>query len=532
MDRTEVLVVGAGPTGLTLACGLLAQGVSVRVVDKATGPATTSRANILHARGVEVLDRTGVSGEHLPRNVAATRMSMYAGRRRLATMRFHEVDGARLSALFVSQADIEGVLRERLTELGGSIAWGTELTGLREDADGVTAELADGGALRAGWVAGCDGAHSAVRRLAGIAFPGVPVVERFLLADVHAAWDRDRTGSHAWFHSDGILLALPMRPRGEGPDDLWRLMADVTVFPENASPENASPENASPEDAQPDEEAILATFRRLLPERAAEHGVRIHGAEWTSVFRIQRRLAADYRHGRILLAGDAAHIHSPMGGQGIVTGMGDAENLAWKLALVAQGRADATLLDTYAAERRPLAAEVLRNITAQTRVLVGGTRTLRLLRDLVFVPITNLAPVQRRGTEIASQLWVTYRRGPLGDASRFARFARGVRPGDRMPDRPCTGPGGGRTRLYAVLREGWALLGPAGATATCAAVVEKCLGVNCPPLTPRTDAADATTEPGEVWLVRPDGHLAWRGAPDRSALERRLEELADGGRNR
>ncbi|HEY6738940.1 MAG TPA: FAD-dependent monooxygenase, partial [Actinopolymorphaceae bacterium] len=314
MEQVTVLVVGAGPTGLTAAAALAARHVDVRIVDRASGPATTSRANILHARGVQVLERLGALGTLPDQAVEPRGMAMHVGGRRLSTMRFAPLEGESVQALFVSQASVEAELRRRAEELGVRVEWNRRVTALDQDGDGVTVSLADGTSVRAAYVVGCDGAHSTVRDLVGIPFPGVPVVEKFLLADVHARWDRDRSTSAGWFHRDGILLAIPMPDAaadGEARGDLWRLMADVSDVGEERL----------------DERRILERFATLVPERTGGAAMEIRDAVWTSVFRIHRRLAADYRRERVLLAGDAAHIHSPIGGQGLNTGIGDAENL-------------------------------------------------------------------------------------------------------------------------------------------------------------------------------------------------------------
>ncbi|WP_260192862.1 FAD-dependent monooxygenase [Actinophytocola gossypii] len=477
---TEVVVVGAGPSGLTLACALRLHGVAVRVVDGAAGPATTSRANILHARGVEVLDRLGALGDLPDRALTALTVTQYLDGRPAITVRFgdHGLGTAR-PALYVSQAEIEERLRRRLRESGVEVEWGTVLTDLRQDEDGVTAVLGSG-TVTCRWLAGCDGAHSTVRKLTGIEFPGVRLTEQFLLADVHAAWPIDRAGGHGWPHPDGPLFALPMRDGGrEG--DLWRLMAYDPGGPSG-------------------EGAVLDRLRRLVPERTGRD-LPIEDAVWTSVFRVHRRLADTYRRGRVFLAGDAAHIHSPLGGQGMVTGMGDAENLAWKLAMVIRGRAAMSLLDTYEAERRPLATEVLRHTTTATRLQVGDGPLTRFLRRRVLIPAAALPSVQRRASHLASQLWVSYRRGPLARSAR-SRLARGSRPGDRVPDLTCVRADGTRTRLHAELGSRWALLAPADGFADHLAAARAHLGEDVVPLTSQQD---------DAWLIRPDAHLAWRG---------------------
>jgi len=508
-DSTDVLVIGAGPTGLALACGLLAQGVSVRVMDQASGPAVTSRANILHARGVEVLDRLGALGDLPQRAETALQITSYVGGRPMVTVRFGDVGlGTARPALYISQAEIEAALRSRLAELGGSVEWNTALVDATQDASGIAAALGNGQTVHAGWLAGCDGTHSSVRRLAGIAFPGAAVTDEWLLADVHADWAADRAGGHGWLHRDGPFFAMPMHEAG-GADDLWRLM---TYYP-------------LVEDERLEEQEILDLFRRLLPARTGQTDVRIRDATWTSVFRIHRRLADDYRRGRIVLAGDAAHTHSPQGGQGMNTGIGDAENVAWKLALVVRGRAAEPLLDTYQAERRPLAMEVLRGTTAATRFFLGEGLLMRFLRDRVVAPLVSLPSVQRRGTQLASQLWVTYRRGPLG-GGLGSRFGRRPRPGDRVADLACRRPDASITRLHAELGRRWALLAPDGSANGCLSAARKWLGDDVVTLTPESQRH------GEVWLVRPDAHLAWRGRPESGSLDRWLENALRHGRAR
>ncbi|MEQ4304713.1 FAD-dependent monooxygenase [Plantactinospora sp. B6F1] len=504
---TDVLVVGAGPSGLALACALRLHGVSVRVVDAASGPASTSRANILHARGVEVLDRLGGLGDLPERSLTALTITQYLDGQPAVTVRFGDVGlGTDRPALYVSQADVEAELRRRLKELGVDIDWGTPLVDVNQDEHTVTGVLGNGTAVRCRWLAGCDGAHSTVRKLAGIGFPGARLTEHFLLADVHADWPVDRAGGHGWPHRDGPVFAVPMREVGRA-DDLWRLMAY----------------DPAGDDRQGEQE-ILERFRELLPQRTGHTDIQIKDVVWTSVFRVHRRLADTYRQGRIFLVGDAAHIHSPLGGQGMVTGMGDAENLAWKIALVAHGRASDALLDTYEAERRPLATEVLKQTTTATRLQVGDSPFMRFLRQRVLVPVAAMPSVQRRASQLASQLWVTYRRGPLARGAG-SRLGRRPRPGDRVPDLACTRPDGTPTRLHAELGKRWALLAPAGEAGQHLAEARKRLGDPIVRLVP-----DDPRQRQDCWLVRPDAHLAWRGSGTAaSRLGRWLDDALQSG---
>lgn len=499
MLDADVVVVGAGPTGLALACGLRLHGVSVRVIDRADGPATTSRANFLHARGSEVLDRLGALGSLPDESLRAMRITNHLGGRPVMTLEFGD-PGLRTAAppMVVSQAKVEAALRARLNQLGVTPEWRTGLAGLHQDADAVAAELDDGSEVRSRWLVGCDGTSSTTRTEVGIGFPGVKLTERFLLADLRLDWDLDRSGTTGWVHPSGVVGAMPM-PDDEGRNDLWRVFAYDPEFRE-----------------KPDDEAILDRFRRLIPERTGRD-VGIGEAEWLSLFTVHRRLADTYRRGRVLLAGDAAHAHAPFGGQGMLTGIGDAENLAFKLALVVRGVARDSLIDTYEAERRPLATEVLRGTSAVTRVNVASNPIGRFLRDRVAPRIFSLGAVQRWTTYSASQLWVSYRKGPLG--------GRGPKPraGDRIDDMACSQPDGTASRLYRELGGQWALLIPAETPSEVAGAVRR-LGEFVHVL-----AYDGQ----QVILIRPDGHLAWRGRRrDIAGLNRWLTAALDTGRDR
>ncbi|MBU9763740.1 FAD-dependent oxidoreductase [Mycobacterium sp. TNTM28] len=484
----DVVVVGAGPTGLTLACSLRLHGLSVRVLDRATGPATTSRANFLHARGSEVLGRIGALGTLPDESLRAMRITNYLGDRPVMTLEFGDPGiGTAAPPMVVSQARVEAALRARLADLGVVPEWGSAVRGVRQEDDTAVAQLDDGAEIRGQWVVGCDGSSSVTRQQAGIGFPGVKLSERFLLADVHLDWDVDRGGTSGWIHPDGIVGAMPM-PDPAGGDNLWRLFIYDPTLGE-----------------KPSDSEILGRVKQIVPHRTGRT-VAIGDAEWLSVFTVRRRLADTYRNGRILIAGDAAHVHAPFGGQGMLTGIGDAENLAFKLALVVRNLASDKLIDTYEAERRPLATDVLRGTSAVTRVNVARNPIGRFLRDHVATRLFGLASIQRWTTYTASQLWVSYHNGPLGGRGRKPRA------GDRIEDLCCTRADGSETRLHRELGGRWVLLLPGGVEGSEPA--RRHLGVFVAPL--HHDGA-------EVMLIRPDAHLAWRGRPgDIDGLDRWL----------
>lgn len=489
-----VLIAGAGPTGLALAIHLALHDIPVRVIDAAAGPATTSRALGLQPRGAEVLERIGALGDLQERSQTSLNMSYNDGAR--TVLRFHvgqAVADQPKQTLLISQAEIEGALRQRLHELGGDVAWGNRLVGARQDGDGVTVtvQTADGTEqhLETGWLIGCDGAHSMVRKLAGIGFPGRKLIERLLMVDVKARWPYDRNGSTTWMDAGHMLSVTAL------PGDMWR------VFTE-------------PPGDLPDQLTEAEITDRVLGEFARRSGASLDTVTevcWASEFRIHRRLADSYRHGRILIAGDAAHIQSPSGGQGQNTGLGDAENLAWKLVLVARGSADQRLLDTYEGERRPLARNVLRATSTAVDIMLPDNAWKRLVRDKVVLPVFRLPAVQRRLWLAASQLGISYRGGPLASGSH--RWAPGLHPGDRMPDLRCRRSDDSEVTLHAAISGRWAVLaGDRREAARHAEAAATRLG---------DDLVVALTpvEPGsgDVVLIRPDGHIGWRGrpAPDR-----------------
>ncbi|QPP06033.1 hypothetical protein G4Z16_06045 [Streptomyces bathyalis] len=485
VNAPTVIVAGAGPTGLTLACGLAAAGVPVRVIDSAQEPAKTSRALGLQPRGSEVLDRLGALEDLPESSIHIRQVITHVDGRPVARLKVG--NPTRLvtrPGLLISQSEVEARLRRRLHALGVEVEWGQELITAAQDAEGVTVEAA-GGPVRAQWLVGCDGAHSRVRRAAGIDFPGVAVIERFLLADIRASLPLPRDAASVWLRGEQMCGVFPL------PGNTWRVMAPA--------PAGISGEL--------DPDGLLKVLTGLLQEEAKLDSVPVQEALWTSTFRIHRRLASTYRKGRILLAGDAAHIHSPLGGQGLNTGLGDAENLAWKLVLVASGQAEEDLLETYQAERRPIAREVLESTSAMTRVVTGQSAPARALRDHLLVPLMNRPAVQRLIWKQASQLKISYRGGPLAHRALRRWTSRGPQPGDRVPDLDCSKDDGSKTRLHAELGARWALLMPPTGAADCLALTHRRLG--------GTDKIAALTPSKplgpHVMLVRPDAHLAWRG---------------------
>jgi 2-polyprenyl-6-methoxyphenol hydroxylase-like FAD-dependent oxidoreductase len=488
----QVLIVGAGPTGLVLGAELLARGIRTRIIDKADGVALNTRAIGLHARTLEVLDMMGLAERFTERGQVVRQLRFYSEARCLVSLEFAR-SGSRFGFLLdLPQDETERLLRARISELGGVIEQPAELAGLTARGDAVTADIRGpegrAGTITAGFVVGCEGAHSRVRHELGLAFEGHPYPQDWLLADVLLDWDLREDAAHVFFRADGLpLICFPMRERR------WRLILPF----------------AGSRGGQP---PTLEEIQQLTDQRAPQPVI-VSDPTWLANFRCHRRSASAYRRGRVLLAGDAVHIHSPAGGQGLNTGMLDAHNLGWKLALVASGRAPDALLDSYAAERGPVADEVLKLTHALVRYGTLSHPVKRKVRDVVVPAAGRTAVIQRRAARRLSQVYVEYPPGPL---VRAERHRSGPKPGQRMPDMTVHADNQAST-LHRVLRRGrHVLVIPAADPAPV---------LNDGLLRRYLEYFDVVTTDtgkapgrgrggiGPVILVRPDGHVGARGRP-------------------
>ncbi|URN09676.1 FAD-dependent monooxygenase [Actinomadura madurae] len=472
----DVLIIGAGPTGLTLAVDLARRGVRHRIIDP--GTRAGSRGKGLQPRTMEVFDDLGVIGAVLGAGGAYPPIRAYAGTEVVWEGEMGErkepSDAVPYpNGLMVPQWRTEEILRDRLEELGGRVERG-ELAGFTQDAEGVTAVLADGTTLRAAHLVGADGGRSAVRKTLGIAFAGeTREEERMLIGDVRTA-DLDRDHWHTWADMRTRTLRVGLCP-----------LAGTDHF-----------QFTAPLRPDEDPELTLATYQKMLEEGSGRTDVRLTDLTWSSIYRVNIRMAERFRAGRVFLAGDAAHVHSPAGGQGLNTGVQDAYNLGWKLATVIKGGPSA-LLDTYEEERLPVAAGVLGLSTKLYQKAAEGQ-----------------ADALKRGEE-TQQLLLAYPDSSLSEGSLG---------GTRAADAVLHDGSGARVRLHDLLR---------GPHATVLA-----FGAQVPIEHPDVRVAtvggpDGHTDPGgrlraayegaEAVLIRPDGYIACTG--DATAVQAHLARL-------
>ncbi len=425
-----VLIAGGGPTGLALACQLLRREVPCRVVDKAEGPLSISRAIGLSPRSLEVLDECGVAERLLEVGIATPIAAFHSRGRCIGRLTASAQRGTRFPfMLAVPQWETERLLGERVVELGGSVERGRTLLGVRQESEAILATVAGPGGtetVEADWAVGADGAHSQVRKELGIAFPGARTSVVFVIVDAWVEGGPTAGEGRYYFSPEGLLVVVPL------PDGSHRLAATVAREDDSGGLEL---------------DALQALVdRRVGGERIELHGLRDAG--WgASQVRIHTRTAKRFRAGRTFLAGDAAHIYSPVGGQGLNSGVQDAHNLAWKLALVIQGRASPALLDSYEPERRIASGMALKASSRQTRLATVSGRLAIAARDALISRASRKGLLDRRMAPQIAQFDIDY--GPT-----VARRPRRGVAGRRVPDTDLIGPAGTPPTVHGLLRGG------------------------------------------------------------------------------
>src|SRR5918995_4639455 len=524
MGATEVLVVGAGPAGLTMANVLDRQGVSFRIIDTKGGPVEETRALVVHAKTRELRDRRGLADGAVEWGERLGAVQVFGEGKPAGKISFLD-DGADDRTLYpfalvLEQDRTERLLIDGLEATGGRVEWDTELVSLTSTPDGAWATVRRPGGstetIEAGWVVGADGASSPVRHSLGLGFEGDTYEQALFLADMEMEWDHGSRQVSIDMTRGGFYGFFPMP--GE---NRFRLVGNV------------------PEELEGKEKITAEDVQRVLDRRSGLK-TRITKVRWSSVYRTHRRMTERFRVGRVFLVGDAAHIHSPAGGQGMNTGIGDAYNLGWKLALVAKGLAHKSLLDSYEAERMLFARSILsgtdRGFSLQVTTDTAVQRLKILLTPLLFRIVSKIPPIRKRVFWIISQLWTEYRdslavagsagKDPqAGDRAPYGFFETGSSESifDTLRGQDhhlllFEGQGrGSMPRDLQDTEEGLrALIGS----------YEMPIAMNTVRTANRTLHERYGADLPTLFLVRPDGHIAYRGpADDPGALGSYLDGL-------
>ena len=487
---SEVIVVGAGPTGLLLAGDLAQAGIAVTLLERRSEESNLTRAFAVHARTLEMLDARGLADELIATGQRVPELLLL---RRVRV----ELSGlpSRFPYLVVTpQYHTERLLTERAVRLGARIVGGAEVVSLRQDADGVDVEVRIAGGtqtMRAAYVVGTDGVRSSVRAALGLPFPGRSAIRSVMLADVKL---EQAPADVLTVNTAGDAFAF-LAPFGDG---WYRVIA------------------WSRDDQQPDRAPVTIDEIRSVVVRALGTDYGMHDARWVSRFHSDERQVPSYRVGRVLLAGDAAHVHSPAGGMGMNTGLQDAANLGWKLAATLRGTAPAGLLDSYQSERHPVGRTVLRLSGGLLRAGTSRPWQLPALRAAASLA-SRSNTIKRRAAGLVSGIAIGYQR-PSGAHAWTGRRAPDL-PLAATPAKPLTAsarPSNGG-RLYEALRDGdFVLVLPGGAGLDGAGLD----GAGLDGAGFEGVRVVRSTVPGPVVLVRPDGYIGWAAdAPSRSAVE-------------
>ncbi|MCE0767866.1 FAD-dependent monooxygenase [Pseudonocardia kujensis] len=510
-SSVAVLVVGAGPVGLTAALELRRRGVACRVIDKLVEPPQYAKAVGIQPRTLELWEAAGVLRAALDAGTPLRGQVVLRDGEQVARMDLEVPPDVPFAFLALPQYETERLLAEALAGYGTRADRGVELLSFTQDEEGVTAELSGGERVRAKYLVGADGAHSVVRKGLGLAFEGGAFAEEYMLGDVEVDWSLPRGYALRATRGDDLLVAIPL------PGDR-RYRMSMLVPPDLATPASGEVAHGFEAGRRPELHHIQAVLDRLAPEPCTASTLR-----WSSVFRISHRIVDSYGRGRVFVAGDAAHIHPPTGAQGMNTGIQDAVGLAWRLALAVDGIAAPGLLATYDAERRPVGEEVVgRTVRAAT---TGG---VQIDRDDPWTSVRREA-----------QLLVGYRGSPAVSPADPGLPVDAPQPGDRVPDArglvrdvvrfpvrllpELAGPGH-TLLLHAGTAEGTAAFDKVAATAAELAHGRiRALAVLAPDVEPpplrmpvlRDGAGEVRAHlraaDGEAFLVRPDGYLGHRG---------------------
>ncbi|MGG0239705.1 FAD-dependent monooxygenase [Bacillus rhizoplanae] len=421
LSEVDVLIVGAGPTGLTLASELRRFGVDCKVIDKASGISTKTKALGVMARTLEHLERMGIAYEFVKRGHPTYVFNARSENITLARLDFKEkLRGPYPFVLMIPQNITEDILYSHFINIGGEVQWRTTLSGFKQDQLSVEATIVNSegveSIIKAKYLIGCDGAHSVVRHGLNIDFEGITLDQNFALADLTVNWDLPHDELYAFVKNGKFTAYFPMK------NGQHRIMISIDHFDNQKA------------------DIRLDQIQQIINEVGPKNTT-IHSPTWQSTFRVNQRKVKKGSVGRIFLAGDAAHIHSPIGAQGMNTGMQDAFNLAWKITYVLKHQSSPSLLDTYTEEREPIWLSLVKGTERATKMILNESRLLQLIRNIVAPKFTSNERVKSRIVNMLSQLAINYRYSRIVEGhmenrslSNNLRKKKSIYPGDRSPD--------------------------------------------------------------------------------------------------
>lgn len=446
-ERLPVLIVGAGPVGLTLALALDIAGVKFRIVDKAPQRSDKSKALGVHARTLELLESLGIVDTFLAHGHIVHSTNIYNGAKKLVHLSLDEIQSPYPFALMIPQSETEKILAEELAERGISIEREMEVTNFTQDEYSITTTVKHSGGseelIQSNWLLGCDGAHSTVRHTLGLKFDGSTYDEGFATIDCYVDWNHAEDELTGFVSEDGIVFFFPMGNRR------YRIIADGPMH-------------------KSDDPLTLEEMQTIVNHRCGSV-IPLSNPNWITWFSINRRSVQQYRQGRAFVSGDAAHVHSPVMGQGMNTGMQDALNLAWKIELVEKGLAAPELLNSYQDERHPIGQKLLKNTDAMTKLVTIRNPIAQQVRNHLIPVLAHQDVVQERACKTLSMVGLNYRSSsivgefrepinrtlehPLSDVPAWLDFGHGPSPGDRAPDGEVYTAGGKEpSRLFEQMR--------------------------------------------------------------------------------
>ncbi|MDP8996578.1 MAG: FAD-dependent monooxygenase [Pseudomonadota bacterium] len=480
MTATPILIIGAGPSGLLLALRLARHGVAFRIIDKNPGPGLASRAMVVQARTLEFYDQVGLADKIISEGIIVDTVHLRRDRHEAAVLKlasFGQGLGPYPFALSFPQDDHEKFLVAELKAMGVSVEWNTALQDLGQDENQVTATLLKDGKSQTAqfrYACGCDGAHSKTREILKLDFAGGTYSHIFYVADVKLVAQPD-VQAQVNLGDDGFALQFPIRSSG-----MNRLIG------------------VAPDAAEKTEHPIFADLQHM-PERLLD--IKVQEVNWFSTYHVHHRVAAHFNVGRVFLLGDAGHVHSPVGGQGLNTGLGDAVNLSWKLAHVLQNRASPALLQSYEPERIAFARKLVATTDRAFTMIVSGGMQARLMRNLIvpyLIPLLlKFGGFRRFIFKTISQIMINYRDSPLSNGKGGA-----IQAGDRLPFVASL------DNFKPLRKIDWQLHIYGEASAECSALCAK-LGLTLVTFAFTDQAMAAGFAKDALYLIRPDGHVAF-----------------------